>query len=65
VAIVQSEAQLWPIAAKVGIHKERASQIKASSSAVTTTAGLRTIVNRQGFYNEKADHLVAAGVTFA
>lgn len=63
--MVQTEAQLWPIAAKVGVPKERASTIKANSSAVTNVAGLRVVVRAIGYYNEKADHLVAAGVTFA
>jgi len=64
-AIVQIEAELWPIAAKVGIPKQRASQIKASGASALDVDDLRDIVNTQGYYDEKADHLVAAGVTFA
>jgi hypothetical protein len=65
VAIVQTTAQLQAIGRRVGVPLERAADIKAISTAVTTTAGLRTVVNRVGYYDEKADQLVAAGVTFA
>ena len=64
-AIVQTEAQLRVMAAKVGVHPERASQIKAATPAPANVAALRAIVNRFGYYSEKADHLVKAGVTFA
>lgn len=66
-AIVQTAAQLQVMAAKVGVPKERATSIKTIGDAalVTNVAGLRTVVTRIGYYKEKADHLVAAGVTFA
>lgn len=64
-AITQTQAQLRPIAAKVGIPTERSDQIKAAGGAATTNAHLRDIVNRIGYYNEKADHLQAAGLTMA
>jgi endonuclease III-like uncharacterized protein len=66
-AIVQTAAQLLPMARSVGITDERSAQIKAlgDAAAITTLAGLRTVVNSIGYYNEKADHLVAAGLTMA
>lgn len=66
-AIVQTAAQLQVMAVKVGIPKERATDIKVIGDAVpvTNVAGLRSVVRRIGYYTEKADHLVAAGVTFA
>ena len=64
-AIVQTQAQLRVMAARVGIPMERSDQIKAATPVPTNVAGLVTIVNRYGYYNEKANHLVSAGVTFA
>lgn len=64
-AIVQTQAALRPIAAKVGIPRERSDQIKAAGGSATTNAHLRAIVRSIGYYNEKADHLQAAGLTMA
>lgn len=64
-AIVQTSAQLRPIAAKVGIPAERSDQIKTLGAAATTTAHLRAVVRSIGYYDEKADHLQAAGLTMA
>ena len=64
-AIVQTQAQLRPIAAKVGIPTERSDQIKAAGGAALTTAQLQAIVRSIGYYSERANHLQAAGLTMA
>lgn len=64
-AIVQTQAALRPIAAKVGIFREQSDRIKAAGGSATTNAHLRAIVRKEGWYDEKADHLQAAGLTMA
>jgi hypothetical protein len=66
-AIVQTQAQLTPIARSIGIPDERAVDIKVKgdAAAVLTTADLRRVLNSIGYYNEKADQLQAAGLTMA
>lgn len=65
-SITQSAAQLQPIAAKVGIPKERATSIKTlgDAASVEDAADLTPVLNSIGYYDEKAAHLVAAGMTF-
>lgn len=64
-AIVQTLSAFQAMAAKVGVPKERAAQIHAATPVPTTVAGLRSNVKKFGYYDQKADHLVSAGVTFA
>lgn len=68
-ALVQTAAQLRPIARSVGITDQRSDEIHALAAVAPgadakTTAELQRVVNSIGFYNEHADRLVAAGVTF-
>ena len=64
-AIVQTEAQLIVMGIKVGVPDERSADIKALDSAITNEATLEAACNELGYYDEKAAHLIAAGVTFA
>lgn len=64
-AIVQTEAQLRVIANSVGIADERSDDIKALEATAVDEASLAAICNVAiAQYDEKAAHLIAAGVTF-
>lgn len=65
-AIEQDEATFIEMAHKVGITDPRASEIYnvADVIDVWTRDMLAEELNFAGYYDEKADHLVEAGVTF-
>ena len=62
-AITQTEAQAVVIGRKVGIVDERMKEIKAAQATITDAATLRTALNKIGYYDEKADQLITAGLT--
>jgi uncharacterized protein (DUF1697 family) len=66
-ALVQTEAQFVAMANSVGFPDERAEDIHALAVAANpaNVDDLAAILNEQGYYDEQAQHLVDAGVTFA
>jgi len=65
-ALVQTEAQFVAMANSVGFPDERAEDIHAIAAVANPADAddLAAIVNVLGYYDEQADHLVEAGVTF-
>jgi hypothetical protein len=70
-ASVQTAAQFKVIANSIGIPDERATSIKALIDSQNILSGdaarvskVAAICNSIGYYNEYADRLVAAGLTF-
>jgi hypothetical protein len=62
-AITETGAELQAIGNSVGLPNERIEDLEALGAVITDTDSLKAALNEIGYYDEKADHLEAAGLT--